>query len=474
MRYRNFEATYMISLLSATLNQRIPQTSTGTLDWRELFYLAEYHDVTNLAFYTIMGLPDSVPQIWKDRFSKIFRKWVTINTVQEKEVRLFTDAMEEEKISFLVMKDWMMKRYYLQADMRAVDCIAFLIKPKDEEATKELMYELGYRCEGIDSYGTMHYDKVNGCRITIYQKLFVENAKIYAYFAKIWRRAQPIGGYSSRHALGIDDFYIYLIADTCEAYACGEVDIRYIMDIHLYLKKHKATLNRVYIDTELGGLELLKLARYLEEVGDLWFGVYEGVEPRICKDVEEYILTKGCYGRETSIMLCPMIQDREIWKIRAARRERIYHCLRWCFPPAAQMKVQFSVLNKISWLLPLFWMVRLLQLFYLKVKLKLTGVSRRITLKTHALSCKLKAKDLSDAEKPSVEDAPLPMPETRAAQQSEPVNTEAELLKSSMEEEQIFEIPGVEFELPEDEDEEEYEAIGSEHMEEGEKEDTYQ
>ncbi|MEG7532025.1 MAG: hypothetical protein RSF83_11610, partial [Hungatella sp.] len=66
----------------------------------------------------------------------------------------------------------------------------------------------------------------------------------------------------------------------------------------------------------------------------------------------------------------------------------------------------------------------------------------------------------------------LPIPETRAAQQPEPVNAEAELLESSMEEEQIFEIPGVEFELPEDE--EEYEAIGSEHMEEGEKEDTYQ
>lgn len=383
MRYNSFEVNYLISLVSSTLNKRIPPNPIRFTQWRDLFYLAEYHNITNVAYYSLIGVYDQIPEVWKNRFAKIFRKWVTISSIQEKEISTLREALEDSAIDYLILMDWEMKKYYPQPDMRAVDDIGILIRPGRERDVKHLMSRLEYHHEAEDEDGTMVYHKSTRFRVIFYQKLFTDNRKLSPYYAKIWKKLKSAVGYGTRYALGVDDFYIYMMVNICNAYAKGETDARHILDIFQYLKKNKDEMNRAYIDMELGKLELAKMTKCLEDVGALWIGVYEGDETRQCRDVEEYIWSKGAYGRETSRQLLPMIDEMEIWQIRDKRKKKIVKRFRWFFPKVEQMRGRYPMVARVKALLPVFWIVRLVNLLGFLIKIRYGCVRRFLTLKIH-------------------------------------------------------------------------------------------
>lgn len=424
MRYNSFEVNYLISLISSTLNKRIPQNPVRYMDWRELFYLAEYHDISNIAYYALIGLFGQVPEIWRTRFAKIFRKWVTVNRIQEKEILLLKAALEDEAIDYMFLKDWEMKRYYPQPDMRAVEEIRILIRLSDERTVKHLMRKLGYHHVTEEQEYTRVYYKSARFQIIFYLKLFADNRKISPYFAKVWKKASPAAGYGHRYALGVDDFYIYMMSDICNAYAKGEAEARHILDIHLYLKKNQEQMNRTYIDTELGRLELIKMVKRLEDVGALWLGVYEGDETRQCRDIEEYVWSKGSYGRESSSELLPMIRDMEIWQIIENRKQRINKIIRWFFPKSELMAGRYPVLARAGVLLPLFWLFRLLSMVGFLIKIRYRCIYRFVMLKTHSVMSRNKRSAPSPAALPPEVSIPEPSvteesPESESQSQKE-------------------------------------------------------
>lgn len=396
MGYKSIETNYLISLISSVLNKRIPPLPLRAIDWRSLYYLAEYHNITNTCYYSLIGVSDNVPDIWKERFAKIFRKWVRTSGEQVKEVSKVLEALEHWQIGHMVLEDWMMKGFYPQADMRAVDDVVILIKPDHEKVIKVLMRELGYHYERAEENGNLAFYKTIRSRIIFCHQLLYKNRKLRPYFSKIWKRAQLIPGSSYRYTLNIDELYIYLIASMCDSYAFGEIDVRDIIDLHLYLDKYKDEMTWQYIETTLNSLELSRMAKCLGAVGDMWFGVYEGDEARECKDIEEYIWSRGTYGRETSITLLPMMLDMEIWKIQDERRERIRRFLRWWFPDVEYMQGLYPRAERLKILLPFFWLLRFLHLGFSSLMIVIRRISRFLSFR---INCWLEKKHIQRMEK---------------------------------------------------------------------------
>lgn len=376
MRFRNLEINYLIALLASTLNKRTTPSPLRALNWRELYYLAEYHNITNICYYSLIGLYDVVPEIWKERFSKIFRKWVTIYAVQEKDIEILMDELEDKKIDYMMSKDWMMKRYYPQAEMRVVEDIEILIKPKHEKAVRAVMKEMGYRCEELEDGTTLSFYKNVNFSIIFVQQLFDDNPKLEAYYQKPWKKLKSAVGYGARYAFSVEDQYIYMIAHVCNRYAEGEVDARHIVDIFLYLKKHKSNMDFMYIEQELVKLELDRICKCLVDVGDMWLGVYEGENAGDSRDVEEFVWSKGSYGRETSVRLMPMLIDLELWRIRDARKKKIIRVIRWIFPKTTHMLNRFPSIEQRKILLPFYWVIRWFALSAFALKLSLVRFRR--------------------------------------------------------------------------------------------------
>lgn len=370
MIYGNYETNYMISLLASTLNQRKPATAARATNWRELYYLGEYHRITNIAFYSLLGVWEEVPQIWEKHFSKSFRKWVSIHTLQQREANIVMNALENDKIKHMMLNDWVIKEYYPQSDMRIVEDIKILIPPKKEKEIRRLMLELGYHFEGQEEANTLAFYKTIHCRVIFYEELFPKNRKFNPYFSKIWNKVILEDGKEHEYRLGEEDFYILLTAQICNAYAKCEVDVRAILDIHLYLKNTKKLLDWTYIDMALSGLEIYQLSKYLEEVGELWLGTYEEKESQICISVEAYLWSKGVYGRKISTELLPLISDMEKWRLQDERRARIKETIDWWLPPLEHMKGMYPSLYNVPVLLPFCWGSRLIRKLYFAVKVR--------------------------------------------------------------------------------------------------------
>lgn len=393
MRFRNLEINYLIALLASTLNKRTTPAPLRALDWRELYYLAEYHNITNICFYSLIGLYDVIPDIWKERFSKIFRKWVGIYAAQEKDITTLMDELEEEKIDYMMSKDWMMKRCYPQAEMRIVEDIVILIKPRYEKSVRALMKEMGYHCEESDDGIALSFYKNTNFSIIFVQQLFNDNPKLENYYQKPWKKLRTAVGYGTRYAFSIEDQYIYMMASACNLYAEGEIDARHIIDIFLYLKRYKNDMDILYIEQELVKLELDKISKCLVDVGDMWLGVYEGGDAGDSRDVEEYVWSKGSYGRETSARLMPMLIDLNLWRIREARKKKIIKFLRWIFPRASHMVNRFPSIEQRKLLLPFYWILRWFVLCGFALNLCFVRLKRSMSRKLYE---KLSKKSMAD------------------------------------------------------------------------------
>lgn len=379
MRFRNLEVNYLIALLASTINKRTTPNPLRAIDWRELYYLAEYHGITNISYYSLIGLYDVIPEIWKARFSKVFRKWVSLHATQEKELEVVLEELEDDKIDYMLSPDWLMKRYYPQAEMRIVEDIRILIRPKQEKQIKAAMRGLGYRCQEIEDGTSLSFYRHANFSIIFTQKLFEDNPKLAAYYQKPWKKLKSAVGYGCRYAFSPEDHYIYMVAGICNDYAAAETDARQIIDLFLYLKKHKETLDLDYVKQELAKLELDRMCKCLEDVGDMWLGVYEGKEAGDSRDVEEYIWSKGSYGRETSVKIMPMMVDLELWRVREARKKKMIKGIRWIFPKASHLKNRFPSVEKRLVLLPFYWILRWLTIGGFSLKLILIKGKRLIS-----------------------------------------------------------------------------------------------
>lgn len=380
MRYKSFEANYLLSLLSAILRQGIPPTPVRGTNWREFFFLGEYHDVASTSYYALIGLYEEIPQAWRERFSKGFRKCVTVNTYQMKEVSQVLKALESKHINCMIMPDWIMKGYYPQQDMRVVEDIEILIDLTDEKQLKKLMEDLGYRYDGTDLYGNIAFFKTVSCRFIFKNELFGHNKRFRGSFSKIWKKVELRDGHTHLCQPSLEDFYILMICNICDRYARETIDIRDLMDIYLFLHMHDKEMNWTYIDTYLTSLDIGQFSKYLEKVSDVWFDKNTKLDDDVktCRDIEDYILSKGSYGREESIRLLSLITDMEIWQIRDKRKEQIKNTVQWFFPDFRYMEGIFPLLEKIPVLLLFFWIIRLFRLLFFSIKIRTIKISRAV------------------------------------------------------------------------------------------------
>lgn len=71
---KGYEERYLMTLLSAVMNQKESPAPLRNLNWEKMFRLADYHRVAHVVYYGIMGLNEEIPQSIRQRFFwEIFR-----------------------------------------------------------------------------------------------------------------------------------------------------------------------------------------------------------------------------------------------------------------------------------------------------------------------------------------------------------------------------------------------------------------
>ncbi len=354
--YENIqEGQYLIKILSSAINNAPLKQPADDLDWDKLYKLASFHNVANTAYYSLQRFPNPeiIPKdIWS-KFSSDAKKFSALEALQHFEVRQILLRFERNKVFCVPLSEYIMKSLYPRPDMRYVASLNLLIKEEQQNQVHDVMTSLGYSTiRSTDT--TISYFKAPNMTIELCTSLVPRNNEYYEYFQGIIKNNLcKEKGLEYIHTLTKEDFYIFMVTYLAHKYAAGGSGIRSILDIWIYLKRYNPILNRDFIAAELNKLNLGLFSFYIEELSWIWFG--EGVtfsNHSLYEEMEQHIFSCGIGEHFDVGEPARELPSAATEPLSSSERHRI-------FPNLDVMSERYPILQKMPFLLPVYWLVRL-------------------------------------------------------------------------------------------------------------------
>lgn len=183
-------------------------------------------------------------------------------------------------------------------------------------------------------------------------------------------------------SLSSEDFYVYTLAHLAHLYAAGGAGIRSVLDIWVLLKRLSLTLDREYIDHQLSQLNLQLFAFYMEEFAKIWFDgkledkddneIYNHISTHLFENYRSQTFQKfsermnelskdnSAGKNQTTTKKTDTNKDNESAQgDNSIAKEKV-------FLPMREMKEKYPILDKMPFLLPIYWLIRIVSVVILK------------------------------------------------------------------------------------------------------------
>ena len=156
-----------------------------------------------------------------------------------------------------------------------------------------------------------------------------------------------------------EGFYLSVMCHLANHFAAGGVGVRFVLDIWVCRHLRQQQPDRALVEKELQRIGLLKFAKQIEALGDLWFS---GITPaEDLTELEEYILSSSSHGDEERSMLNSVCLSPGGSGFSALWRKVFY--------PKQDLYERYDWVNGRPWLLPAAWFVRMWQALVRRRKL---------------------------------------------------------------------------------------------------------
>ncbi len=357
---------YVIHLIKCALKNEQPDEKPANLSWNEIFRLGDKHMISNMVWYSVNKLKDKPQADFWIKWTEIKNKSLVKDITQRSEFDKITAAFEKEQVRCMPVKGLFLKKLYPQSDFRTMSDIDILTDIENAQKAGNIMRSLGYACKSI---GTAHHDvyfKSPVMNIEIHKQLFsdITFKNLSEYYNDVFTNAEKISGYEFVYKMMDEEFYIYVLAHFYKHYSRGGSGIRSVMDIYVLNHNIYEKLDKHSLDHKLDLLKLLNFRNQITDLSEVWFGEKEET-PETAK-LSGYVLNSGTYGTMSNLI-----------NSQVKARGRTGYFLYSAFLPLYLMKNNYPILNKAPFLLPLFWIWRLISALITKrnvVMLKLRAV----------------------------------------------------------------------------------------------------
>ncbi|MGN1217898.1 MAG: nucleotidyltransferase family protein [Phocaeicola sp.] len=338
---------YLLHLLGCALHQERPMEKPEHLDWAEIYHLAKLHSVANVAYYAVEQLEnrpfDTLFSQWRDQRDK----GVVRNLKQQTELNALIAEFSKHNIRCMPLKGSVLKNYYPRQDMRIMADLDILIDPHNANAVKEIMLANGYTCE---SFGITHHDvyhKAPIYNVEIHRFLFPDRfPQLHTYYVDGFSFGYPSDDNAYVFCLPPTEFYSLYIAHLYKHYSSSGSGIRSVMDVYVMQQRFKNELSDVNDNISFVSVGLSDFEAFIHKISDDWFCNAQPTEINLPE--YGFILNSGTYGSLQNRVLNG-IHNNGRWEYL---RKRV-------FLPYGEIRRAYPVLNKLPFLLPLFWIIRL-------------------------------------------------------------------------------------------------------------------
>lgn len=359
---KGYEERYLMTLLSSVMNQKAASPPLRRLNWDKMFRLSDYHHVAHAVYYGIIGLEGEIPQpIRQQFFDKYLESVFRTERLKagEKEVKTL---LERGKLNCFVLDYSDMVQSYPVEEMCCSGAIEIGIHRKISFPLKKLLEEADFEEQRyIEGQGHSYY-RVPGFRVVSYDSNIFFSRRMRKFYRNMFHNLPLKKGCHYVHQLSLEDSYMFHMCRLTDRYARGEISLDQIIDFWIFYKKNAEALSWPYIYERLKALKIADFAEKLENLVIRWFGTGASIEDmEVYEAMESYILTKGVEGRDISSRLLPLIKTVADCYARNRRAEKFKKLLEWTFPDRAYMETIYPLLERLAWLLPFFWIMRLLR-----------------------------------------------------------------------------------------------------------------
>ncbi|MDE6035300.1 MAG: nucleotidyltransferase family protein [Ruminococcus sp.] len=341
---------YVIHLAKCALKNSTPKEKPENLSWDAIFTLADKHMIANMLWYSVNKLKNKpAPELWK-KWTEIKNKAFVKDIIQKNEYRQIAGIFEKKKIRCMAVKGIFMKNMYPGSDYRTMSDIDILVDAENTGKAGDAMFELGYTCKKKEAGQHDIYFKPPVMNVEIHRRLFSDITwkNFSRYYRNAFTKAEKTDGYEYVYKMTDEEFYIYVLAHFYKHYCKSGSGIRSVMDIYIMNHSIYRNIDRKSLERKLRNLNLLDFRNQITDLSEMWFGRHK-VTPELLK-ISDYIISSGTYGT-----LSNNINNR------INEKGRLGYLIFSVFPPLWYMTDRYTVLNKKPYLLPIFWVWRLVE-----------------------------------------------------------------------------------------------------------------
>ncbi len=380
-----FEGRSLVGIVSSIIRQDASQVLLNRLEWDSMFRLADFHKVANIVYLGVLGSGEALPEKWKDRFFTRYQEALLFGEHCKESVQEVLTWLDMREISCTMLTSENIRDYYVIPETAESGTVQILLDDENYFLAKGYLIDLGYETDQIYKGVGERLKRVSGVPIILYNHLPFIMAKFNKNMTKLLETAVLREPYSHIRILTPENEFIYRMASAAYRYADDMLTLREVLDIFLFHKTWREEMNDEAIWQKLEGFQIDFLAEKILRIAYMWFGdkaddyFTDQLEDLTEYDVlEDRMLTSGEINHEKdeqALKLRKLIQ-KELDKEKRAeekelRREKIgkffegiMKRVRWCFPDYHYMVSIYPLLEKLPFLLPIFWIIRALRLVW--------------------------------------------------------------------------------------------------------------
>ena len=319
------------------------------VDYEKLYKFCEMHKVTSLVAGDVVKC-ESIPPEIKALFQKQLFRCAARHTAQEKEMHGLTDMFTENNVKHCFLKGTKVSRYYPEPELRFMLDMDIYIEPEKFEQAKELMLQRGYEVISVESDKDIALSKKPFLNIDLHKELKYDYDKGYDYYKSAFSRLTDVDGTTAMN-MANEDFYVYILSHTAHHFETAGTGIRSIVDHYCIRKGLLPQCDSAVLEKGLEDTGLKIFNDRMNALCDYWF---EGAQAdESVQAMAQYIFLSGVYGTQTNTYMSGIGRGEY-------SDDKSAYFIKRLFPPYKSMSARYPVLKKLPFLLPLFWLIRII------------------------------------------------------------------------------------------------------------------
>lgn len=323
-------------------------------NFEDAYLISKSHQILPLVYYGGFrcGFPSREIE---NKFYIETLKNISLSENQIYYTNLICDEFKKYNIDFITLKGTQLKKLYKKSEMRVMSDADILIKVEQYKEIKQCLRNLEFEFL-LESDHEFVWKK--GIYILELHKSLIPSYDndYYSYFADGWSLAKL--GEDDQLSFSVEDNFIYNFTHLAKHYRDGGIGLKHFVDVFVYLNYYQ-NIDKDYIDNELKKLKLFNFYQNVLKTLECWFN--ERPFDEVAEIITVTAFNSGAYGTINSRMVSSATKrnyDKNYSKIR----ELIFSI----FQPLQSMRWRYPILKKAPFLLPVMWLVRLLETLLFK------------------------------------------------------------------------------------------------------------